>query len=868
MRPSLGALALVLSAALTMIDSSAQQPGAESAPAIRLRGATFRPAAGEEPNIPPGLAIAGYAQAQRGYYLVQFAGPVDERWKAAVMAEGAEFLDYVPDFAFKVHMNPAEAARVADTAGVAWVGLFHPAYKLSPDVRRNGRQIYEVRVERGANPAAVAAQVTAAGVQVLRREGLVLTVAAEGGELEALAHVLDVASVRNHLLRQKHNDEAGRIIGATTAHASGYFGASQTVAVADTGLGGGTSATAHPNIEQSRIAAIYNWPGANDSCWSITNDGAVDVDSGHGTHTAASVLSAGAASGAGKGVAPAARLVFQAVENWAQMKGLCAILYPSGYYLTGLPADLRQLFQQGYTAGARIHSNSWGSSAAGSYTADSAYSDDFVWTHGDMTITFSAGNDGVDGNSDGVIDLESMGAPATAKNVLSVGASENERQDNYRCDISLGYTSCASQSGFNALFTYGAAWPADYPANPIRDDASAGNADQMAAFSSRGPTADGRIKPDVVAPGTWVLSGYSDLYQQGYDPLANPKNGLFQYDGWGFPFDSSYKYMGGTSMSNPLVAGAAAVVRDYYQTVRSVANPTAALVKATLINTATDLLDENNDGADDNDFPIPNAHEGWGRVDVGAATSASLGFVEDTTGLATGASRSYASAAAGGPLKITLVWSDYPSNEAAAVNLVNDLDLEVTASGGAVYRGNVFGGGWSASGGSADRRNNVENVYLPGASGDYAINVRGFNVPQGPQRFAVVVSGGTLAAPPPPPPPPPGSAAHVGDLDGSAASVKRNWQATVNVTVHDASHNALANATVTGTWSGGTNGTGTCTTNAAGTCSVASGTISAKKPSATFTVTSASAPGFAYNVSANHDPDSDSNGSSITVAKP
>jgi hypothetical protein len=75
----------------------------------------------------------------------------------------------------------------------------------------------------------------------------------------------------------------------------------------------------------------------------------------------------------------------------------------------------------------------------------------------------------------------------------------------------------------NSIFTYGAAWPSDYPANPIYSDSSANNAQQMAAFSSRGPTDDNRIKPDVVAPGTWILSAYSDLYQQGYDGSTNPR---------------------------------------------------------------------------------------------------------------------------------------------------------------------------------------------------------------------------------------------------------------------------------------------------------------------------------------------------------
>src|SRR5207244_6961102 len=132
------------------------------------------------------------------------------------------------------------------------------------------------------------------------------------------------------------------------------------------------------------------------------------------------------------------------------------------------------------------------------------------------------------------------------------GASENARPGGFPCDASLTYTSCASQGGQNTIFTYGGAWPTDYPTNPLKDDPSAGNPDQMAAFSSRGPADDGRIKPDVVAPGTWVLSGYSDLYQRGYDGTStNPKTKAYQDDGWGYPLNAQYKYDGGTSMSNP-----------------------------------------------------------------------------------------------------------------------------------------------------------------------------------------------------------------------------------------------------------------------------------------------------------------------------
>ncbi len=332
--------------------------------------------------------------------------------------------------------------------------------------------------------------------------------------------------------------------------------------------------------------------------------------------------------------------MFQALENYAVPSLLCSLIYglPDGYYLVGVPDNIGDLFQQAHTAGARIHSDSWGSEAAGDYTADSENADRFVWNHRDMAVTFSAGNSGVDLDDDGVVDAGSLNSPATAKNVISVGASENDRQSHWECDPGLGYTSCAAQGGQNQIFTYGESWPDRYPVNPLRDDPSAGNADQMAAFSSRGPTTDGRIKPDVVAPGTWTLSGYSDRFQQQYDASPNPQNGLYQYDGWGFPIDASYKYMGGTSMAAPLVAGGAAVVRDFYQ--KTLGHPaSAALVKATLINSAVDLLDENNDGVFDNANPIPNIHEGWGRVDLANATDGSHQFDDETSPLSTGIER-------------------------------------------------------------------------------------------------------------------------------------------------------------------------------------------------------------------------------------
>jgi PKD repeat protein len=719
-----------------MISSTIAAGAAASAetrtnPDIRLRDRTV--------ELPDNVDQAQTLDTRgRGSYIVQFDGPITQAESDSIRALGAELVGYVPDFAYKVSMTAGQAHRAAELPGVSAVGVYAPEYKLSPNLAASG--LYSIRLDAGADIAAVEADIEAAGGDVVAGSGRVLVVSADSAELTDVAALQSVAWVENLVLREKHNEYgAGVILGANIANAGGYDGSTQIVAVADTGLGGGTATTAHPDIPAGRIVDIYDWPGATvRGCYRVYPDGSVDVDSGHGTHTSVSVLGDGNSTGVGAGTAPAAGLVFQSTEDYAVFGGSCST-YENGYYLLGLPDDLNDLLQQAYDAGARIHSDSWGSSVAGQYTIDAAQVDQFMWNNPDFLMTTSAGNEGVDADANGYVDIDSMGSPATAKNVLSVGASENDRQGDWTCDAGIG-NGCTGQ---NNLFSYGEAWPADYPAAPISTDVSAGNADQLAAFSSRGPTDDGRIKPDVVAPGTWVLSGYSDLYQEGYDAGANPQNGAFQYDGWGFPVDDEYKYMGGTSMSNPLVAGAAAVVRDYYVKAHN-HDASGALTKATLINSAVDLLDENNDGADDNDLPIPNAHEGWGRVDLAGAVDGAAEFVDDMTGVTTGATASYDVAADGsGSLKVTLVWADYPSTESAAINLVNDLDLVVTDPDGTVYHGNVFGGGWSQTGGAADRLNNVENVYVQGAgAGTWTVAVSGYNVPFGPQPFALVIDGG------------------------------------------------------------------------------------------------------------------------------
>jgi hypothetical protein len=207
-------------------------------------------------------------------------------------------------------------------------------------------------------------------------------------------------------------------------------------------------------------------------------------------------------------------------------------------------------------------------------------------------------------------------------------------------------------------------------------------------------------------------------------------------------------YFGGTSMSNPLIAGAATLVREYYVEKRGASSPSAALVKATLINSATDITGYGNT-TQEAGKPIPNVHEGWGRVNVAAATSGQRNFVDGVT-VTSGQTRAYPYqvSSSSTPLKVTLVWSDYPASPSSTKQLVNNLDLKLIAPNGTtLYLGNQFNGGWSATGGTADNTNNVESVYIQNpATGTWTVQVTGVNVPQGPQPFALVSTAAFQAA--------------------------------------------------------------------------------------------------------------------------
>lgn len=442
-------------------------------------------------------------------------------------------------------------------------------------------------------------------------------------------------------------------------------------------------------------------------------------DSAHGTHVAGSVTGDTETRGTWDGedgMAPAARLVHQNISTTEGGLG-------------GLPDDLYQLFRQAYRPrnplavpesysesdhanyrpdeDARTHNNSWGALPLVDPFGDTSRLDAFVWDHEDMSIVVSAGNAGP---APGTI-----GTPSTAKNNLSSAASANGRQ----------------------------------PMASI---------DSIASFSSHGPTADGRLGPDLATPGQTVIS---------------PKGGSWSDD----------HYLQGTSMSGPVLAGLATLVRQYFFDGFGPAdgegfaageadqsrghNPSAALVKATLVNGADRMRGyySGDDGTvREADGQWPSYGQGFGLVNL----DDSLYFADDPVNnwyrdvwrkdadafaVSDGpALREYeVDVAEGEPLDVTLAWTDAPSLQPqGAPSTVNNLDLVVQDPTGLIYSGNnmntranpMAGTAETLPGPNPDRTNLVERVRIAApAAGTWTVIVRADPVADGPQGFALAASG-------------------------------------------------------------------------------------------------------------------------------
>lgn len=242
------------------------------------------------------------------------------------------------------------------------------------------------------------------------------------------------------------------------------------------------------------------------------------------------------------------------------------------------------------------------------------------------------------------------------------------------------------------------------------------NDDALATSSSRGPAADGRIKPDICAVGTDVKS---TIINNAYDNYT------------------------GTSMACPGVAGTVTQLYHAYKTMHAGANPPSALIKAVILNTGDDLGN-----------PGPDFKFGWGRINARRAYNLlqSNNYLLDSVSQAGSKTHTITVPANTGQVRIMVYWQDKPAVVNAGRALVNNLNMSVTTPASATVLPWVLNAGTTAvtlnsvATRGMDSLNNMEQVTIDTpTAGTYTVNVSGFSVPQGPQHYYVVYEFVTTA---------------------------------------------------------------------------------------------------------------------------
>ena len=479
-----------------------------------------------------------------------------------------------------------------------------------------------------------------------------------------------------------------------------------------------------------------------------------DYFHGHGTHVCGSIVGKKAnvnnveSTGMADGIATGAKLAF--FDIGTSFGGL------------SMPMTSSEILDPGFKkAGAKIHSASWGNNA-NNYGAQDADFDDYLYDNEDYLILVAAGNsgqkflckgictDGVckdgganvedlaqngqqcpDTDGDGAAGWDwddinyfdkvpnTVGSPANAKNIISVGASQG--------------------SGTSI--------------NPSNDDGF----EYLAAFSSRGPTADNRIKPDLVSPGAQILSaGAQPGISNECDPSSRPQYGTFVEDTLAVNKGYGVTFMQGTSMATPVTAGTAALVRQYFEDgyyptgkPRDVnrMNPSGALVKAVLMNSG--VLIKGSQSTDTQILPTDmyDFHQGFGRTTINNALKLEgendiSTYIVDRKALYPLQTESFDFTLTSCSLKqfsVMLVWVDPQGPITGAKVLMNDMDLYMTLKDSPTK---MYPNGRI----SKDSLNNAERIRLDNLSASdvgkvYTVTVEAKNLATSSQKFALVASG-------------------------------------------------------------------------------------------------------------------------------
>jgi hypothetical protein len=599
------------------------------------------------------------------YKLLQFHGATTQEQRQEVSERGVEFISYIPENAWLVKLN-GDRNEVISEKKVRYLGPYRSEYKISP----------ELQSEISENSGEVEIQVE------MFNEDNAEEVLSNYGELNGkfgsktwklrtkYSEIPDIADEKQVRWISPEapspstmNDDARKLIGSERLQESPYnlTGDGFTVSIWDEGWAGN-----HEDLNYTDSKLTVGDRG--ESCGETYEPTSNCQVKQHGTHVSGTMLGAGIIDNTYRGVAPNTSLV---TYEW-----------PGNESDISAEEEAENEINESINQYSSIISqNSWGYSAdayAGLYSKtylsrvyDSIVAEENSRVVGDTNVVFSAGNfrDQVSR------DYNTTMPPSTGKNVITVGAVDRNKD--------------------------------------------------MTAFSSWGPTDDGRIKPTLVADGG---GDCNSVGQSVYSTI---------------PTDD-YGGLCGTSMAAPAVAGASVQINEKFNNTYGEL-PEPATTKGVLIHNAEDL---NRTG--------PDYITGWGLVNTTEAVEyvdqsetqelIQTGRIENN-----GSESLSVSIPKGESLNFTLVWSDYPASSGAAEALVNDLDLVVKNSSGHRYYPWTLN--WSIKDQQAvrtkkDERNVVEQVFVPETkSGEFTVKVNGTSIQQGPQNYSLMLDSQVQVVP-------------------------------------------------------------------------------------------------------------------------
>jgi hypothetical protein len=681
--------------------------------------------------------------------VVQFTGPIRKAWVQRLRDTGSEVIGYLPNNAYVIRGTPRQLQKLAkhtlDQTGrlpIGWLGRFEGIYKVEPSIdedtliRGDGDLDLVIElIDDSESPALAYINSVMGAVNHQPRRFLdfvVISVTIPVREVLRIASYDEVLYIGRAAGPGFHDERSAQITAAnltsdgTQPSGPGYLDwlaskglnvePNELIDFSDSGLDRGSAASGlvhadfRDSLGNSRVSYYFNY----------SNDGQLDDRRGHGSL----VASIASGSGASANMDSAGYLYGLGVDPFTRI-GVSRIFGENGRFAFNI--NFSQVVANAFSGGARISNNSWGTGTgvydpvAQEYDALTRDAQSGVTGNQQMLFVFSAGNNGPSGL---------ISSPGTAKNVITVGGSENFRPE--------GSDSCNLDG-----------------AGGVGPD-GADNIQDLLRFSSRGPTVDGRSKPDLVAPGTHIFGTASQASLFNASGLC-PGTPIYQPPG-----QRLYTWSSGTSLAAAHVSGAASLVRRFISQNNLLGDsqsPSPSMLKAYLIN-STSYLTGNGAGG-----TLPGDRQGWGLVDLSRAFETADRVLIDQSEIFSETGESFELGASvadsSKPVRITLVWTDAPGLPSGG-SLVNDLNLEVNV-GGTVYRGNHFDGAFSQPEGTVDNRNNVECVFLPpGLQGNLTVtiqaaNISGDGVPSNStsfdQDFALVVYNVTDPVDNPPPPP-------------------------------------------------------------------------------------------------------------------